>query len=605
MKKSEIKRELGFIDPKFITEAAFYKPPRFNITKIASLAACIAILVTSVLTMFIWDTEEPADHNHSTPGNAPQGITDNTKGYGSIQLSNGTLDLNMIQLSNGKINADANALDKFVYKYDEIDEKTAFLEMITKALPYHNLTEIDADFDYTNLLINNTEYRLSVYDDLVTKTVKANGHYSDAKDIVNAYMDKHGYTPGELKFPEKRTEEAIFETFKDQIDLYNKIFVNNIDRCFMLPERPDFPPLDTRGNVVFFWDSSYTPTNKAMTELIEKYQGKGYNDWAYEDIQRLYYNLPVLRTNFLTTDGYVKKISITDNFPYVYHIDHNSLGNEIFEHLALELDKKYTCGSSKEDFFNCGMELEQYLTDVFGIAGLTNSYTVDILDIGESDFAYEQGFGLANQAILEIKITPTKDHENDVVRFSFYSMDSKTFFLQKISTEYCLGGDKYLELISPEKAIERLAQCKGIGDAGQGCYFCREKYYKEVVEYIQNNMTYELVMLPGLVFETESGEVSYEMPFYKFISAPDENGNYYVSYVFAADNSHNIKFSLYELNNLIHKQNLLQCPNAKNHSKVKKEKSNRTKELIDAYVAMFPEEEKGRATMRAEVLYTW
>ena len=57
MKKSDITRELGFIDPEFIAEAASYKPHKISKIRIVALAACIAVLVTAIPLTLILNRE--------------------------------------------------------------------------------------------------------------------------------------------------------------------------------------------------------------------------------------------------------------------------------------------------------------------------------------------------------------------------------------------------------------------------------------------------------------------------------------------------------------------------------------------------------------------
>ena len=57
MKKSDITRELGFIDPEFIAEAASYKPRKISKIRIVALAACIAVLVTAIPLTLILNRE--------------------------------------------------------------------------------------------------------------------------------------------------------------------------------------------------------------------------------------------------------------------------------------------------------------------------------------------------------------------------------------------------------------------------------------------------------------------------------------------------------------------------------------------------------------------
>ena len=149
----------------------------------------------------------------------------------------------------------------------------------------------------------------------------------------------------------------------------------------------------------------------------------------------------------------------------------------------------------------------------------------------------------------------------------------------------------------------------GIGDIGQGCYICREKYRHEIIEYIKNNTTYELIMIPDVVFETEDGEILYDLPFYKFTTKPDENGKSCVSYVIAIDYGYNVKFDLTELNKTTYEHNLSMCISAADHRKIEREKTKRTEELRDAYVEEYlkanPKASKSTAMKLATEKFIW
>ena len=66
MKRSDITRELGFIDPEFIAEAASYKPQKISKIRIVALAACIAVLVTAIPLSLIMNLEDPVQTPDTT-----------------------------------------------------------------------------------------------------------------------------------------------------------------------------------------------------------------------------------------------------------------------------------------------------------------------------------------------------------------------------------------------------------------------------------------------------------------------------------------------------------------------------------------------------------
>ena len=61
MKKIDIQREMGFIDPEFIVEAANYRHKKISKLKIVALAACLAILVTAIPLTLIMNREDQVE----------------------------------------------------------------------------------------------------------------------------------------------------------------------------------------------------------------------------------------------------------------------------------------------------------------------------------------------------------------------------------------------------------------------------------------------------------------------------------------------------------------------------------------------------------------
>jgi len=354
--------------------------------------------------------------------------------------------------------------------------------------------------------------------------------------------------------------------------------VTDVDRCFVTPIHGSDP------RTVYFWNSSEAMLNKEYEELVKIMEEDKY-DYYYVGVSTTF-RARSIRVDFtLNENGYVEKIQSKDiDFPYQM-IEYEKYESEVLDYLALEITEKYFCNSTDESFLQCAYGLEQFLKDVFSIEGFTNTYDLEVrAPVSKDDFCYQSSFGVTKVAKLAVSITPTPNHANDVVMFTFYSIDGETFFLGEIKYEYCVAGDDYIELIDYEKAVEKLVAGYGIGDIGQGCYICREKYRAEIIEYIKSNTTYELVMLPNVVFETESEKILYDLPFYKFTTKPDENGCSYVCYVMAANYGFNIKFDLTELYDLIYEYNLSLCENVKDHIKIEKEKEQRTKILKEQYI---------------------
>lgn len=586
MKLENISKIMENMDARHITEAANYKPKNRNMTRLVALAACIAVIVTSVPLALILNKEDAHTHDHGTTettssktGTDIQNVPKaDPKGYGNIQLSSGSLDLNVIQLSDGKIDKDTDTTvyDKYVYEYTKADARTVFEEMVAKALPYYGLTVLENDMGLSHAYINNTRYSVTSYDDVVTRRIYAAHSSFTASDLVNELI-RDQYESATIKFPEEDDSEKILETFADQIELINDILVTDVDRCFVTPIHGS----DSR--TVYFWNSSEAMLNKEYEELVKIMEEDKY-DYYYVGVSTTF-RARSIRVDFtLNENGYVEKIQTKDiDFPYQM-IEYEKYESEVLDYLALEITEKYFCNSTDESFLQCAYGLEQFLKDVFSIEGFTNTYALELRDPESKDQCYRSGFGVTKIAELAVSITPTPNHANDVVMFTFYSIDGETFFLGEIKYEYCVAGDDYIELIDYEKAVEKLVAGYGIGDIGQGCYICREKYRAEIIEYIKSNTTYELVMLPNVVFETESEKILYDLPFYKFTTKPDENGCSYVCYVMAANYGFNIKFDLTELYDLIYEYNLSLCENVKDHRKIEKEKEQRTKILKEQYI---------------------
>ena len=51
MKQTEFIEKMNGIDPKFVSEAANYKPKRANYIKVIAIAACLAMMLT---TLTVW-----------------------------------------------------------------------------------------------------------------------------------------------------------------------------------------------------------------------------------------------------------------------------------------------------------------------------------------------------------------------------------------------------------------------------------------------------------------------------------------------------------------------------------------------------------------------
>lgn len=582
MKIENISKVIGNIDERHVKEAMSYKPKNNRPIRWIALAACIAIIVTSIPLAFILNREDVPDHehvgtsmDHSTPPVVVPGTpTDNFKGFGDLALSNGSLNLDVIQLSNGKIDKDTDATvyDKYVYEYTPVDAKTVFDDMVAKALPYYGLTELENDMGVPHTYIKNTRYSVTSYDDIVTRRIYSAHSTFTASHFVNEQIRKQ-YESATIKFPAEDDSEKIFETFVDQIELINDLLVTDVDRCLV-------SSLKGSTRIVYFWNSSDEMLNREYEQYIESIENNKYAN----ELSSNFRGKSIQIEFTLNENGYVEKIK-TQNFETPHRVEYEKYEREILDFLALEITEKYFCGSTDESFLKCAFDLEQFLKDVFSIEGFENKYDLEVrAPVSTDGFCYRSSFGVTKIAKLAVSVTPTHGHANDVVLFTFYSIDGETFFLGEIVSEYSVGGDSYIELIDYEKAVEQLVAGYGIGDIGQSCYICREKYRFEIIEYIKNNTTYELVVLPDVVFETEDSQILYDLPFYKFITKPDENGRSCVSYVIAIDYGYNVEFDLTELNKTIYEHNLSMCLSAADHRKIEREKTKRTEELMDAYV---------------------
>jgi len=355
------------------------------------------------------------------------------------------------------------------------------------------------------------------------------------------------------------------------------------------------------------WDSRDTEINNTIIEILKKNEGKPLDEWReeYQLISSL-----ALRVDFnCDSNNYVREISLWGDINDPYSLNHENAVIEKMMFLSPKLDKYYFCGSTDEEVVQIAYGLEQYLLDVFGITGLTDSYTVTYKNYQDLDWgsSYGHSFDIAAQKTVVIDLKPTADHEHDTVRITFYTFDNENYCLASIATSYSLGGDRYLELIDADTAIEKLADNKAIGDAGQGCYICREKLRNEVIEYIKNNMTWELVTLDGVVFEMSNGTIVSDLPFYEFTSKPDEDGNTYVAYVIATTGYINEyeKINSSTLDFMIRAQSLAQCPNCLIHDSIEAKKTQRVNAMIEEYVNSFPEEEQLTARKRAHGLFQW
>ena len=601
MKKETLMDAINNIDPEIIEKSVNYRPNvlRRNVTRIAALVACIAVIITSVPLALILNKEEPAEHKHGEADiNDQIIIEDDIKGFGCLQLSNGTLDLNVIQLASGKINKDTDATiyDKYVFEYTPVDGAAIFDEMINKAYPYYGLTEFEyekrpSDAYVHGAYIENSRYSLQSYDDIIEKRIYSAATTLSAEAFINKQLKNNGYEPGNLKFPEEDTGEKIFEAFADHLGIINDFLVEDIDSCLVYP-------VISGKCTVYYWNSSNERLNQEAEEIRELTKDDKY-EITYIGVSTTFRARSIEVEYTMNEDGYVEKIDVK-YLKLPNRIDYEKYEEEILDYLALAIPNKYFCDATEESFLECALGLETFLKDVFSIEGFENEYEFEIRDSDKTS-----SFGVTKVGTLKILITPTPDHANDVVEFTFYSIDGETFYLYDIVSKTSIGGDKYIELITPERAIDNLVRGYAIGDAGQGCYICREKYRPEILEYVQNNMTFELVTLPGIVFETQEDKIPYDLPFYRFTTVPDESGRSYVAYVIAINYGYNIRFDLKELYRTIYEYNLSTCPNAADHKKIEREKTKRTDELKEAYINSFPEEEKKKASYEAYLLFQW
>ena len=124
MKKIDFENVINNVSDKYVEEAASFVPKRKAGLRWVALAACIAIIVTSVPFAFILNREDDAEHKHETDHTEQGDITDIPKSFGDIVLENGSLKLNTIMLSHGKINKESTLSQKYVYDYTPIDEES-------------------------------------------------------------------------------------------------------------------------------------------------------------------------------------------------------------------------------------------------------------------------------------------------------------------------------------------------------------------------------------------------------------------------------------------------------------------------------------------------
>ena len=577
MKKFDMAKHIGNIDENYIADALTYKPVSRSKIRFIALAACIAIIVTAVPFAFILNMEDNHTHDHENNENGETIIDENVlKSYEDIMLENGSLKLNMIQLSNGKILKGSTSPQKYVYEHEPFDVESAHLAMASSSLTYHGVNSFKfKDYSDDKIIIGNSLYRLNERAGKVTRIVSAdyekyNTHINEDK-FVDGCIINDGFVPGTIKFPKDATEEDVFEIFSNQIDTLNRLLVENLDSCWIKPykDEPD------QSRHVLFWDSSNKRINDSIINTLKKNEGKDIDDWLKE-----YQNMLALgfRVDFsIDSNDYVNKINCYEWLvgPQYFHLDYENIMEDKIRYLSPKIDKYYVCGSADEDLLECASQLEQYLIDVFKITGLTDSYTIKgYLHNYQDPLKELNNFNILGTKTLRIKLTPTKDHENDEVVITFETMDGETYYLSEISTYYCLGGDRYVELTDIDTAISYLALGCCLGDVGIGCDICREETYKEIKAYIKNTMTYELVVLPEVVFELYDGTVIYDLPFYEFTSSPDENGNIYVAYVLAVDTSgdYNLDIDISKLNSHLSNINSKQCPNYLIHNQIMADK---------------------------------
>ena len=606
MKLENISKIMENMDARHITEAVNYKPKNRNVTRLVALAACIAVIVTSVPLALILNKEETHAHTHDNHKHSETVIEENVmKSFGDIQLANGSLKLNVIQLSNGKIPKGSTSAEKYVYVYEPIDEDEAHLDMAYSALKYHGLDSFEYDgYEFPNIFLGNAAYFLAAgNDEIVTRCVWAN--YESQNDVIyehtfiNNCIENSVFESGTIRLPANVTEKDIFDLLGTQIDVLNRLLVEELDSCLATST-------STKSKQVVFWDSSDKEVNDRITEILQKNEGKDIDEW-YDEYQEIS-DLGFIVSIKLDLSGNVQSISTSSVNNERYHLDHENIMEEKIRYVSPKIDKYYVCSSSDEELAACAMQLEQYLIDVFKVTGLTDNYTVTTKTYGDiMGYSSINNFGELGEKVVTISIVPTEDHANDVVQITFKTMDGETYYLSQIRTTYNLGGDRYVELIDAQTAISNLAYGYCIGDAGQGCYICREKLRAEVLEYIEKNMTYELVVLPGVVFETNDGKIVYDLPLYEFTSPADENGEVSVAYVIAISyNTYsNLTIDINSLNAHLNELTYKQCPNYASHAKIEVEKRQRVNAMIEEYVNSFPEEERLTARKRSGGLFQW
>lgn len=590
MKKLDFIRYMGNINEKYVIESEKYKPMSRNWIKITAIAACITILVTSIPLAFILNREDVQEHNHET--NDPVDIIEN---YENIQLKSGSLILDTIQLSNGKIIKNMEDAHPYVYEYDKVDGDAVYAEMIESAFKYHEPRYLA----YPNTVsdIGNASYNVYVFDEIVSKAVSCNNHdtYVNNLDPIsggNLMWDGSFYVPSGV------TGEYLYTFLGPEIEKLGDYFGCKLDSYVFYSDYSSTGN-EPRGYQLFLWDSSNKEVNDRIEQLDKTKYTENYGGYTKDYLEFGRYAIVI--DLFLYENRMTNRVNVSAPAE-IYKTEKDTPFISRLDYLSLNIGGQYyRCASSDADIYACAMQLEQYLIDVFKIAGLTGLYEVNYSEYSQP----ERNNGVIAEKRITFNTKQTKGHENETVTFIFKTLDNEIYFLDDISNRYSVAKENYIELIDKQTAITRLAQGYCIGDVGLGCRICRDGYLQEVIEYIEENIKCELVLLPDIVFKTNDNTIIYDFPFYAFTVPAEKEGSYYVAYVPAAIDGEQFDIDPDELYSCMFLRNMIQCPSYNDHDAIAEAKDQRIEEMIREMLEKVPDKEKKVVYSQLIKRYLW
>ena len=201
MKKIDFENVINNVSDKYVEEAASFVPKRKAGLRWVALAACIAIIVTSVPFAFILNKEsddtisQPQTTTTSTnqPTDPEKGLPDGFyyKDMETIQLGTSQLVFNTSFLTDGK-NIYANLDEEtrpYVFEYDPLTnkQKQEIIEDIAnKAKNYHNNEEAKIDIENYIGSFSQATYSTTTNKHILQTTVRyvPNNSFSDVKSIA-------------------------------------------------------------------------------------------------------------------------------------------------------------------------------------------------------------------------------------------------------------------------------------------------------------------------------------------------------------------------------------------------------------------------------------